>query len=240
LDAFHRAIAEFAVTGLDPVIEPPALAAARQWLDSPGPLLPGEIHGAGENPLLIQALMNAFGLTSLALEWPEGPDTRHPGLAGQPNAGRPPVAAGRRWPDHRRPAGSASQPRRRRAAGTDLADGILGAGRSWSQRDEATARRIPAISPPSARTLVAAGNARTPVSPTEPGVPMGARAAGQRPGTREVQISYGGGRFYNRQPHQFARRTGPQATIRLHQHQGELVPDLPAATEAVVPHRPLP
>jgi hypothetical protein len=31
----------------------------------------GEIHGVGENPLLIRALMQAFGLTSLALEWPE-------------------------------------------------------------------------------------------------------------------------------------------------------------------------
>jgi hypothetical protein len=28
------------------------------------------MHGVGENPLLIRALMQAFGLTSLALEWP--------------------------------------------------------------------------------------------------------------------------------------------------------------------------
>jgi hypothetical protein len=69
---------------------------------------------------------------------------------------------------------------------------------------------------------------------------MGALVAVQRPGTREVQISYGGGRFYNCEPHQFARRAGPQAKIRLHQHEGELVLDLPVATEAVVPHRPLP
>ena len=85
-----------------------------------------------------------------------------------------------------------------------------------------------------------AGNAHTPVSPIELGVPMGARVAGQRPGTREVQISYGGGRFYNCEPHQFARRTGPQGKTRLHQDEGELVLDLPAATEAVVPQRPLP
>ena len=71
------------------------------------------------------------------------------------------------------------------------------------------ARRILATSPPGARTLVAAGNARTPVHPIELGVPMGARVAGQRPGTREVQISYGGGRFYNCEPYQFARRTDP-------------------------------
>jgi len=33
LDAFHRAIAEFELTGLDLVIEPPALAAALRSLD---------------------------------------------------------------------------------------------------------------------------------------------------------------------------------------------------------------
>jgi hypothetical protein len=71
LDTFRRAVAEFVVTDLDLVIEPPALAAARQSLDSSGLLLLGEIHGVRENPLLIRALMNALGLTSLALEWPE-------------------------------------------------------------------------------------------------------------------------------------------------------------------------
>jgi hypothetical protein len=71
LDALHRTIAEFVVIDLDLVIEPPALAAARQSLDSSGLLLLGETHGVRENPLLIRALMKAFGLTSLALEWPE-------------------------------------------------------------------------------------------------------------------------------------------------------------------------
>ncbi len=109
-----------------------------------------------------------------------------------------------------------------------------------AQRDEAMARRILAISPPSARTLVAAGNAHTPVSPIELGVPMGARMAGQRPGIREVQISYGGGSFYNCEPRQVAGRAGPHGKIRLHQHKGELVLDVPVATEAVVPQRPRP
>ena len=71
LDALHQAIAEFVVIDLDLMIEPPALAAARQSLDSSGLLLLGETHGVRENPLLIRALMEAFGLTSLALEWPE-------------------------------------------------------------------------------------------------------------------------------------------------------------------------
>ena len=77
-------------------------------------------------------------------------------------------------------------------------------------------------------------------APIELGVPMGARVAGQRPGTREVQISYGGGSFYNCEPRRFARRTGWQGKIQLHQDKGELVLDLPIATEAVVPQRPLP
>ena len=71
LDALHRAVAEFVVTGLDLVIEPRALAAARRSLDSAGLLLLGEVHGVRENPLVIRTLMKAFGLTGLALEWPE-------------------------------------------------------------------------------------------------------------------------------------------------------------------------
>ena len=70
LDALNRAAAEFTVTDPGLVIEPPALAAARQSLDSAGLLLLGEIHGVRENPLLIRALMQAFGLTSLARNGP--------------------------------------------------------------------------------------------------------------------------------------------------------------------------
>ena len=240
LDAFHRAIAEFVVTGLDLVIEPWALAAARKSLDSSGLLLLGEIHGVRENPLLIGELMKAFGLTSLALEWPgdlapviraflaSGTLTDHPWLWGG---------------DGRITAGHLAVLADRAAAGPlelTLFDGVTGADWSWSQRDEAMARRILATSPPGARTLVVAGNAHTPIRPIELGVPMGAHLAGQRPGTWEVQIRYGGGSFYNCEPRQFARRVDPQGKIRLHQHEGELVLDIPAATEAVVPQRPRP
>jgi hypothetical protein len=71
LDALHRAAADFAVTDLSLVIEPSALAAARQSLDESGFLLLGEVHGVRENPLIVRALMQAFGLNGLALEWPE-------------------------------------------------------------------------------------------------------------------------------------------------------------------------
>jgi hypothetical protein len=53
------------------VIEPSALAAARRSLEESGFSLLGEVHGALENPLVIRALMRAFGLSGLALEWPE-------------------------------------------------------------------------------------------------------------------------------------------------------------------------
>ena len=240
MDAFHRAVAEFVVTDLDLVIEPRARAAARQSLDSSGLLLLGEIHGVRENPLLIRALMQAFELTSLALEWPEDltPMIRA-FLASGTLPGHPWLWGG----DGRITAGHLAVLADRVAAGPldlILFDGVIGADWSWSQRDEAMARRILATSPPSARTLVVAGNAHTPIHPIELGIPMGAHLAGQRPGTREVQISYGGGGFYNCEPRQFARRTDPQGKIRLHQHQGELVLDLPIATEAVVPQRPLP
>jgi hypothetical protein len=71
-----------------------------------------------------------------------GPDTHDPGLPGQRNAARPPVAVGRGWPDHRRPPVGAGRTRRRRAAGPDLVRRVIGADWSWSQRDEAMARRI--------------------------------------------------------------------------------------------------
>ena len=240
LDALHRAVAECAVTDLDLVIEPLALSAARQSLDSSGLLLLGEIHGVRENPLLVRALMEAFGLTSLALEWPgELTPMIRAFLASGTLAGHPWLWGG----DGRITAGHLAVLADRAAAGPldlILFDGVIGADWSWSQRDEAMARRILATSPPSARTLVVAGNAHTPVRPIELGVPMGARVAEQRPGTREVQISYGGGSFYNCEPCQFARHADPRGTIRLRQHQGELVLDLPRATEAVVPQRPNP
>jgi hypothetical protein len=240
LDAFHRAITEFVVLDLDLVIEPRALAAARRSLDCSGLLLLGEVHGVRENPLLIRVLMEAFGLTSLALEWPED---LTPMIQAFLASG---TLADHLWlwgGDGRITAGHLAVLADRAAAGPldlILFDGVIGADWSWSQRDEAMARRILATSPPSARTLVVAGNAHTPIRPTELGVPMGARVAEQRPGIRDVRISYGGGSFYNGEPRQFARRTGLQGKIRLHQHQGELVLDLPAATEAVVPQRPHP
>ena len=109
LDAFHRAIDEFVVEDLDLVVEPAALAAGRS-LDSCGLLLLGEMHGVRENPPVIRAVMQAFGLTSLALEWPDKlapvvraflvgePLADHPWLWGG-TAGFTPPVTWRCWPN---------------------------------------------------------------------------------------------------------------------------------------------
>ena len=225
------------VEDLGLMIEPAALAGAGRSLDSAGLLLLGEMHGVRENPLLIRALMQAFGLTSLALEWPDDlAPLIQAFLAGEP-------LADHRWlwgGDGRITAGHLAVLAERVAAARlelILFDGVIGAGWSWSQRDEAMARRLLAGSRSGARTLVVAGNAHTPTSPTDLGVPLGACLARQRPGIREIRISYGGGRFWNFKSCQFALQASPQEPIRLYLDAGELVLDLPMATEAVVPQR---
>src|ERR1700678_4518309 len=70
LEAFERAAARFEITELKLMIEPSAEAAVRRSLDESGLLLLGEVHGIRENPLIVRALMQAFGLSGLALEWP--------------------------------------------------------------------------------------------------------------------------------------------------------------------------
>ncbi len=125
-----------------------ALAAARRPPGEPGFLLSGEARGGRENPPVIRSLMRAFGLSGLALEW-------HEDLA--PAAGaflaaesRPATGCGGPG-DGRITAGRLAVLRERAGArplsltlsqGTIGADGTIGAGWDWSQRDEAMARRI--------------------------------------------------------------------------------------------------
>jgi hypothetical protein len=107
MEALLQAAAEFVVTDLELEAEPSAVAAAEQSLDESGLLLLGEVHGVRENPLLIRALMQLFGLTSLGLEWPDD-------LA-------PAVAAS--WPPGRLPI--------IRSCGREMAGSPLGTWRSW-------------------------------------------------------------------------------------------------------------
>lgn len=237
LDALQRAAAEFVVADLGLVIEPAAQAAARESLERSGLLLLGETHGVRENPLLIRALLQAFGVTSLALEW-----TEHLAPVIEVFLATGTLAHHRAlwWGDGRITAGHLAVLAERAAAGPlelILFDGPIEAGWSWSQRDEAMARRLLGAAPAGTPTVAVAGGYHTPTSPIDLGVPMGAWLARQRPGVRQIQISYGGGYFYNAGPRQFHRSMSPHQPVRLHQHDGELVLDLPQAAEAVVPHR---
>jgi hypothetical protein len=71
VEALVRVVAEFVVADLELVAAPAAVAAAQRSLDDSGLLLLGEVHGVRDNPLLARALMQAFGLWGLALEWHE-------------------------------------------------------------------------------------------------------------------------------------------------------------------------
>ena len=239
LEAFQQAVAAFMVADLGLVIEPAAWAVAARSLESSGLLLLGETHGVAENPLLIRALAQAFAVTTLALEWPED---LAPVIEGFLATGTLSDHWMLRSGDGRITAGHLAVLAERTAAGPldlILFDGPTGAEWTWSQRDEAMARRLLAAAPAGTPVLVVAGGYHTPTSPIdELGVPMGAWLAGQRPGVREIQISYGGGYFYNCEPRQFDRHMDPQQPVRLHQQDGELVLDLPWASEAVVPHQP--
>ncbi len=237
MDAFLRAAAEFVVADLELAAEPSAVSAAQRSLDDSGLLLLGEVHGVRENPLLIRALMQAFGLTSLALEWPgDLAPAVAAFLAGETLADHPML-----WPgDGRITAGHLAVLAERAAAGPlelTLFDGIVEVGWSWSRCDEAMAARILAGGAAGIPTLVVAGNAHTPVRPIELGVPMGAYLAQRRPGVREIRINYCGGYYYNLRPGRFAAAAPQRRQLRLYQHGDALVLDLPSASEAIVPQR---
>jgi hypothetical protein len=161
-----------------------------------------------ENPLVIHSLMQVFGLTGLALEWHEdlAPVTEA-FLAGGPLADNPLLWFG----DGRITAGHLAVLRERAAAGPltlTLFDGTMDPGWSWSERDEPMASRI--LAAPATGTLVVAGNAHTPTTRTDLGMPLGAHLARQRPGMQEIRISYGSGQCYNIEPLRGHQRLCPQ------------------------------
>jgi hypothetical protein len=238
LAEFRQAVADFAAGELAVAAEPAARAAAERSVAESGFLLLGEVHGVRENPLIIAALLREFGMASLALEWPDGlAPVVSAFLAGEGLADHPLL-----WADDGRiTAGHLAVLRELAAAGPlelTLIDGLMDEGWSWSQRDEAMARRVLAAPAPARGTLVVAGNAHTPVQPTALGVPLGAILASRRPGVREIRIDYRGGGYYNLAPHRFRPRTGscpfsPALVLR----DEDLTLILPTASEAVVPQR---
>lgn len=239
VEGLERAAASFPVTGLDLETEPAAVAARRSVEES-GLLLLGEVHGARENPLIIRSLLQALGISSLALEWHEDMAAAIAAfIAGGPLADHPLLWFG----DGRITAGHLAVLRERAAhAALSLAlfDGTVPARWDWSARDQAMAERVLAAPGAEAGTLVVAGNAHTPTARTRHGTPLGTWLAAQRPGVREIRIVYHAGRFYNMRPRRFRPVIPAPRRARLRQAPGGLVLDLPAATEATVPERPMP
>lgn len=238
LTAFAQAVADFPAADLGVEVEPAARAAAERSVVESGFLLLGEVHGVRENPLIIAALLREFGLAGLALEWPDGlAPVVSAFLAGEDLADHPLL-----WADDGRiTAGHLAVLRDLAAAGPlelTLIDGLMDADWSWSQRDEAMARRVLAAPAAGTGTLVVAGNAHTPVQPTPLGVPMGAVLATRRPGVREIRIDYRCGGYYNLAPRRFRPRTASRPlSPALVLRNEDLTLVLPAASEAVVPQR---
>ena len=187
MEALAHVVAGFVVEDLDLELDPMAVAAARRSVEESGLLLLGEVHGVQQNPLLARALMRTFGLRRLALEWPAD-------LTPAIEAFQATGTLEDHWllwaGDGRVTAGHLAVLAERAAAGpvqvTLLFDGTIGAGWSWSDRDQAMAGRILRRRlPPGTRTLVVAGNAHTlqAVARRKFGVPMGAwlaqKAAGR-------------------------------------------------------------
>jgi hypothetical protein len=241
LEALQRAAAGFEVTDLELMIEPSAGAAARRSLDQSGLLLLGEVHGVRENPLIIRALMQTFGLSGLALEWPgDLAEVISAFAAGGMLADHPLLWLG----DGRITTGHLAVLRERARAGQldlTLSDGTAGAGGNLPEHDEAMAAGILAGATAASGTLAVAGSTGPPAISASPGVPLSALLSRQRPGVLDIRISYGRGGYYNMRPSQIHPSISIwPSQIRLYQEHGSLILELPAATEATVPHRPRP
>lgn len=236
LEALERAVTEFEVTDLDLAIEPAALAAAKRSLEESGLLLLGEVHGVRENPLLARALMTRLNITGLALEWPS---ELAPAVSAFLAEGRLPDSDMLWTGDGRITVGHLAVLRERvraeNLATVTLFDGWSDVG--WSLREASMTERILMAELPEAGTLVIAGNMHTPMTETTLGLPLGARLAEKRPGVRDIQLRYGHGEFYNARPRRFKGHFSLRRHIRLHVEHGQLVLELPVATEAEVPHR---
>jgi hypothetical protein len=186
MEALEHAVAQFEVIDVELVIDRPALTAVRRSLDESGLLLLGEMHGVRENPLLVRALMRAFGLNALALEWP---DELAPVIDTFVTSG---VLEDHPWlwfGDGRITAGHLAVLRELPGSGPldlTLFDVVVTAGASWSARDEMMAGRILArASAPTATTATTGTTDITAVTavtePTAPTAPTGTQETA--PGT---------------------------------------------------------
>ena len=236
LEEFEQAVRDADASPVDLVVEPEASAAAQRSLEDNGLLLVGEVHGAAENPRVIRALLETFGVGTLGVEWHhELAPVVDAALARRPLPEHPYLWFG----DGRVTAGHLAVLREVRPR-VVLFEGTWDADGTWSQRDAGMAERLLAALPdPRERCLVVAGNLHTRTRRIRSGLPMGLHLARSRPGVCEVRIAYGGGTYYNVTPGTFRTGRGPRAgPAVLRARRGHLELRLPSATEAVVPQRP--
>ncbi|MGW0806568.1 hypothetical protein [Nonomuraea sp. NPDC002799] len=230
LDGLMRAVAEFGTDDYELPFEPEALDRARRSVEESGLVLLGEMHGVRENPLVIGALMRLLGLTCLALEWPEDLKPQLDAYLSDGAALDHPLwwlGDGRVTAGHLAVLGAFEE------LTVTLFDGGMFTG-DWSQRDALMAERVLAARAEPA--LVVAGNAHTPTSPSDLGLPMGACLASARPAVTEVRIDYGTGSFYNMEPRHLR---GYCAAAGLRLAESGPVVGLPEFGEATVPHLPI-
>ena len=223
VEALVAAVREFDVAPLGLRVDPDADGAVRESLALTGLVLLGERHGVEQTPVLMEELVDWFGLGGIALEWSE---RLRPwldrwladGIVADPavdDAGMD-VWGG----DGRLSAGHLAVLRRLAAAGLriTLIDGATVPGppalgetveamqrRWWSDRDAAMADRVLAAPEMPGGRLVVAGSLHTRMQPlpiddpraTQIGVPMGVELARRRPGLCSIECVYGPGHFYN-------------------------------------------
>jgi len=214
-------------------------------------VLVGEIHGILQTAGLLAELVDLLDISLLALEWPaeltgtvatwvatgELPD--HPFLwlgDGRITAGH--LHLLKQLGSRTRPVTSllfdATDPPA--IDRTTMSDEQM-----WTARDHAMAENLAsALAGSGRRCIGVAGNAHTQLVKGRYGRPMGAWLTDDRPELRGITVRYGPGRLYNVGSRTINSERRDVSPARLHLDQQNLLLDLPAPAEAVVPHRPIP
>jgi len=229
-------------------VEDRALREVEGSLDATGLVLLGEIHGILQTAGLIAELVDLLDVNLLALEWPTeladvvatwvttGTLPDHPFLW---------LGDGRVTAGHLHLLSQLSS--RTEAVNLLLFDGLdprrvdpatMSSEQMWTARDRGMAERVAtAVADRGVRCLAVAGNAHTGLVEGRHGRPMGAWLADDLPELRSITVRYGRGRFYNGASRTLDSERRDMTSTRLHVDHQDLLLDLPAPEEAVVPHR---
>jgi hypothetical protein len=197
LDTFLAA-AEAFTAGVEIACSDGAIALAEASLEAHGLLLLGEFHGVAENPLIVEAVADAFEIDALAFEWPAGDERRllEDALA---------------WVgDGRVTAGHIALLRRTTCRVTGVDRGLT------EGRDEAMAAAIARLR---GRVLFVGGNIHTRLTPFHGAPTAGSILAAARPALCTLDIHYRSGRYWNFGPRSFANPEppppGPHVTLAV-------------------------